>query len=158
MRILVISTVVILAFAGAIVGTVTPISNDMEDAERHASASGAAAGSAKGTRDGLRAGRSKGTTEGVKAGRSTAYKPAYKRAYQKAYDAAFTKAKKAEQQRQAALATPRPGTPGSTVCVMYQDYVPGVGCVPPLGPGQTSLPGPNCPPGTRPVGTTGACA
>jgi hypothetical protein len=51
---------------------------------------------------------------------------------------------------------PEPGTPGSTVCVAYQDYVPGVGCVPPVAPGETEAPI-SCPPGQVPVGVTGAC-
>jgi hypothetical protein len=51
---------------------------------------------------------------------------------------------------------PAPGTPGSTVCVLYQDYVPGVGYVPPVAPGETAAPI-DCPPGQVPVGTTGAC-
>jgi hypothetical protein len=52
---------------------------------------------------------------------------------------------------------PAPGTAGASVCVKYQDYVPGVGCVPPVAPGETEAPI-NCPPGQVPVGTTGACA
>ena len=66
------------------------------------------------------------------------------------------KAQIAANQEAASEATPAPGTPGSTVCVTYQDYIPGVGCYPPVAPGQTEAPI-NCPPGEVPVGLTGAC-
>jgi hypothetical protein len=62
-----------------------------------------------------------------------------------------------DAQSDLAASSPAPGTPGSTVCVTYQDYIPGVGCYPPVAPGQTEAPI-NCPPGQVPVGTTGACA
>lgn len=108
-------------------------------ARRHAYALAFERGHARGSS----AGRKQGAAAGADEGRSTGQ--------------ADVQAEHAAQQQEAAASTPAPGTPGSTVCVAYQDYVPGVGCVPPVAPGETAAE-PNCPPGQVPVGVTGACA
>ncbi len=139
-----------LGVAGLLIGQErAPDAKDARAARRASYAEAFQAGQAQARQRSFHAGHRQGAKRGRSAGRQSGSQDGER------------VGTKAASVRSAALApppaaTPAPGTPGSTVCVKYQDYVPGVGCVPPVAPGQTEAPV-NCPPGQVPVGTTGAC-
>jgi hypothetical protein len=99
---------------------------------------------------GREAGALRGRSVGEKAGHQDGVQRASGRVDQRLDEIALA------EEAAAATVEPLPGTAGSDVCVAFQDYVPGVGCVPPVAPGETQAPI-SCPPGTVPAGSTGAC-
>ena len=143
--------IVAVAVGGYVLGQAeAPSATDAKQAEEQgfeeafAKTSDAAASSARsrGSRDGRSEGERKARREGAQSGARVA--------------ASAIEAQTAVAERASIEAQPAPGTAGSDVCVAFQDYVPGVGCTPPVEPGETAAPV-NCPPGTVPVGVTGAC-